>query len=367
MDPSRTPPLVAPHLAGMPPVVVALPARDEAGSIGAALQALAAQVDGAGAPLRAFGVLLLVNNCAGGTAERAREATPAALHLWIREVTLPPPQANVVGARRAALDYAAQWAGDGGIIVSTDADTRAAPDWLWSLLAPIRAGADAAAGRILLGADGARLAGAVRRTQQLDDRYRMAACELTARLNPDPSDPWPRHWQHFGANLALSVEAYRAVGGVPPVACLEDLALVRALRRADRTLRHTPRAVVYTSARLSGRVTVGLSTQLAEWRGGPSAWSVPGGAEVAALARAESALRTAYAGGRGANLPRLWRAEASALGAALRAPTFGLALEAAHAAREAGDWPALYPPIPVEQAWDEVQDWLDRTATPPIL
>ncbi|CAM4239627.1 glycosyltransferase [Deinococcus marmoris] len=350
----------------LPPVVVAIPARDEAEGIGATLRALGAQMNGTGQPFQNFGVLLLVNNCGGGTAVRAKQAAPQGLKLRIEEVFLPPGEANVVGARRRALDRAAELAGDGGVIVSTDADTRAAPDWLWALLQPLLAGADAAAGRILLGGDGAALEEEVRRTHQLDDLYRLAACQLGARLNPDPADPWPRHWQHFGANLALSVRAYRAVGGVPQVLCLEDLALVRELRRADLTLRHTPDARVYTSARLSGRVAVGLSTQLAEWRCGPQVWRVPGGAEIAALARAEAALRAAYPGGWHPQLPHLWRSEAGPLKAALHAPTLGQALEAAHAAREAGDWGAQYPSVPVGQALAEVRGLLNQTAAPAI-
>lgn len=345
-------------------MVVAIPARDEAQGIGATLQALAAQVTADGQPLRDFGVLLLVNNCDGGTAARARQAAPPGLRLWTEEVTLPPQEANVVGARRRALDRAAELAGKDGVIVSTDADTRAEPGWLWSLLTALWAGADAAAGRILLDGDGAGLCPEVRQTQRLDDAYRQAACELTARLNPDPGDPWPRHWQHFGANLALSVRAYRAVGGVPQVACLEDLALVRELRRADLTVRHTPAARVSTSARLRGRVSVGLSTQLGEWRSGPAAWHVPGGAEVAALARAEWALRTARLNGWHADLPRLWHTPAAPLSAALGAPTLGQALEAAHAAREAGGWAAAFPPVPVAQALAEVRALLGQDGGP---
>ncbi len=349
---------------GLPPIVVAIPARDEAEGIGATLRALGAQVDKDGQPFQNFSVLLLVNNCGGGTAARAMQAAPQGLKLQIEEVVLPPGEANVVGARRRALNRAAELAGNGGVIVSTDADTRAAPDWLWALLQPILAGADAAAGRLLLGGDVAALDEEVRRTHHFDDLYRLAACQLGARLNPDPADPWPRHWQHFGANLALSVRAYRAVGGVPQVPCLEDLALVRELRRADLTLRHTPDARVYTSARLSGRVTVGLSTQLAEWRRGPQVWLVPGGAEIAALAYAEAGLRAAHPGGWHPHLPYLWRSEAGLLRAALDTPTLGQALEAAHAAREAGDWSAQYPPVPVGQALDEVRDLLDQTAAP---
>ncbi|MDV6376219.1 glycosyltransferase [Deinococcus arenicola] len=342
--------------------MIAIPARDEAAGVGEVLEALAAQVGEDGQPFREFSVLLLVNNCAGGTAARARAAAPTGLSLQVEEVTLSPSEANVVGARRRALDRAAELAGTEGVLVSTDADTHAAPDWLWALLAPILAGADAAAGRILLSGDGAGLDEESRCTHHLDDLYRLAACELSAHHNPDPADPWPCHWQHFGANLALSVRAYHAVGGVPQVPCLEDLALVRELRRADRTLRHTPDARVYTSTRLSGRVTVGLSTQLAEWRCGPDAWQVPGGAEIMALARADAALKSAYSGTWPPALAQLWRTQELPLRAALRAPTFGLALEAAHIARGNGDWAAVYPPVPVKQALAEVRGLMDWPA-----
>ena len=30
-------------------------------------------------------------------------------------------------------------------------------------------------------------------------------------------DPWPRHYQHFGASLAVTADAYRRAGGLPPV------------------------------------------------------------------------------------------------------------------------------------------------------
>ncbi|GGL98673.1 glycosyltransferase [Deinococcus aerophilus] len=345
-------------------VVVALPARDEAQRIGATLRALGQQVDGGGRPLSGYTVAVLANNCRDKTAQQARRATPAGLKLRVREVCLPPERAGVVEARRQAMDWAAVLAGNDGVLVSTDADTCPEPDWLWQLLAPIQAGADAAAGRILLNPRGIADP-IIHHTQQLDDAYRLAACELTARLNPDPADPWPNHWQHFGASLALSVRAYRAVGGIPDVACLEDVALVQALRRADLTLRHTPHARVHTSARLTGRVPVGLSTQLAEWRCGPDAWTVPGGAEVAALARAEAALRARYRGICNGDLCALWLTTPERLCRALQAPTLGQALEAAHAARlEEGVWMRQYPPVPVAQALEGIRALLYVGARP---
>ncbi|GHF93875.1 hypothetical protein GCM10017783_02280 [Deinococcus piscis] len=321
------------------------------------------QREGRGTPVMVQAALL-VNNTSDRTAELACQeaARWPQLRLAVREVSWDVQESGVVRARREALDWAAQMAGEDGIIVSTDADTRPSPDWLWQLTAPLRAGqAQASAGRILLDpSERAALPPAVRCTHLLDSGYRWWAEALTAALNPDPADPWPRHWQHFGASLALTVRAYRAVGGIPAVDVLEDMALVQALRRQDMALRHTPAARVYTSARRSGRVALGLSTQLQEWAAGPAHWRVPGGAEVAALARAEAGLRRAWQGHPLclSELSRLWRVPPDALTAALQSAFLGQALEQAHAARLAGEWSRLFAAVPVAQALGEVRaEW----------
>ncbi|KEF33542.1 hypothetical protein RDMS_12020 [Deinococcus sp. RL] len=342
-----------------PRLVVAVPARNEAAGIARTVRALLAQVDGSGLPLTGYEVWMVVNNSSDHTAQRAAGAAAGERRVRVVTLTLPPGQDNVTGARRAALDLAARRLGDDpmGVIATTDADSVPAPDWLWHLRAAFEAGADAACGRILLRPEErARLPGPVRRVYLQDAAYRLGAERLTARLNPDPFDPWPRHHQHFGANLALTLRAYREVGGVPDVPHLEDVALMGALRRRDLRIRRTPHARVYTSARLTGRVPVGLSTQLAEWHADPAAWRVPGGAEIAALARAEAALKEARQRGWSAALPGRWLAPPAALREALRAPTLGLALEAAHAARlRAGLWQGHYAPVPVARALTEVR------------
>ncbi|MPY67343.1 glycosyltransferase [Deinococcus sp. SDU3-2] len=349
-----------------PRTVVAVPARNEAGRIGRAVRALAAQVGAGGRPLTGYEVWILVNNSADDTAGRAMQASPVGGPVRVLSCTLPPGQANVVGARRAALELAAARLGEDpdGLIVTTDADSVPAPDWLWQLQRAVCSGADAACGRILLRPEErARLPGLVRRVYLQDAAYRLAAERLTARLNPDPFDPWPRHHQHFGANLALTLRAYREVGGVPDVPHLEDVALVQSLRRHDLRVRRTPHARVHTSARLSGRVSLGLSTQLAEWHADPAAWRVPGAAEVAALARAEAALKEARKQGWHPGLPGRWLAPAAVLRRALRAPTLGLGLELAHAARlGAGLWAGHYAPVPVARALAEVRGQLQGAA-----
>lgn len=263
---------------------VIIPAKDEAHHLPATLAALAAQTELAGTPLPSdsFEVIVLANNCLDATAAAVRHAAARhpGLALHVAELQLPKDLAHVGQARRLLMDAAAQrlaaTAGPQGLILSTDADTLAAPDWLAACRAEVAAGAAAVGGRILtrpaapapdLLADEADYLAplAVRRTQLRDATYQLLRNQLECLLDPCASDPWPRHHQHFGASLAVTVAAYHQVGGLPVVRYLEDEALWRALCRHGLPVRHSPRARVSTSARQQGRVEVGLSWQLREW------------------------------------------------------------------------------------------------------
>lgn len=284
---------------------VIIPAKDEAATLPATLAALAAQTDLAGRPLPpdSFEVIVLANNCTDGTAAAVRRfaGQHPAWAVHVASLRLAAPDAHVGRARRLLMDEACQrLLGLGrfnGLIASTDADTRVAPDWLAATLAEIAAGADAVGGRILTGpgaSAGPPAACPVRRLQLRDAAYHLLCARLEARLDPQAADPWPRHHQHFGASLALTARAYRRVGGLPVLRYLEDEALCQQLRRHDLRLRHSPRVVVYTSPRQFGRVEVGFSWQLREWAAHSAAHReplVPCPQHLAALWRARRQLR----------------------------------------------------------------------------
>jgi len=268
---------------------VIIPAKDEAHNLPATLAALAAQteLDGTPLPEGCLEVIVLANNCQDRTAAVVRQLACCypGIALHVAELQLPGALAHVGQARRLLMDAAAQrleaTAGPGGLILSTDADTLVASDWLAACRAEVATGAAAVGGRILTRASEpepeelalatpyeeplASDALTLRRTQLRDATYHLLRNQLECQLDPCQHDPWPRHHQHFGASLALTVAAYRQVGGLPVVRYLEDEALWQALCRHDLPVRHSPRVRVRTSARQQGRVEVGLSWQLREW------------------------------------------------------------------------------------------------------
>jgi glycosyltransferase involved in cell wall biosynthesis len=251
-------------------IAIVIPVRDEQEWLPSALEALACQRDLDGSPLDRdrYEIILLINNSVDASASIAiafaRQHPSLALHVV--EVDLPECEAHVGRARRMLMDMAAERLPWDGVIATTDADTRVAPDWVAMTLAEVAAGADAVGGRILVDPAGfIDEGGHARRMHLRDVTFRYLVAELEARLAPDPFDPWPRHFQHFGASMAVTVGAYRRAGGIPPLSSLEDVAFYHALRRINARIRHSPAVRVVTSARSVGRTGFGFAVQLQRW------------------------------------------------------------------------------------------------------
>ena len=253
---------------------VIIPAKDEAESLAETLDALRKQVDldGNAVPHRSYEVLLLLNNCTDASldvAHRYAEAY-ASLNLHVLACELEPEHAHVGTARRALMDLACdrlESVTQGELILSTDADTRVAPDWIARNLAEMAAGAEVVGGVIHLFADDlARLDPGTRLAYERDRELQHQVAKLESLLDPDPADPWPRHLEHFGASLACTPAIYRRSGGLPAVKPLEDVAFIDALRKVGARIRHAPNVKLWTSARMDGRAEVGLSGQLRLWQ-----------------------------------------------------------------------------------------------------
>lgn len=245
--------------AAIPDAIIAVPVRNEEERIAACLRAIDAQVDLAPGSL---GLVLFLNNCTDRTAEIVAELVPS-LSLPVRVLVETFAGAHAGWARRRAMDAAAAWLGDAGnvgIILSTDADSRVPPDWVARNRAAIRAGADAVAGRVELdAAEAALLPPSLPARGRLEDLYDALITEAEARIDPDPHDPWPCHRTAIGATLAVTRAAYLAVGGMPEIPLGEDGAFIARLIAQGLRVRHATDVCVIISARLAGRAPGGVA------------------------------------------------------------------------------------------------------------
>jgi glucosyl-3-phosphoglycerate synthase len=188
--------------------IVVIPARDEQRRISACLEALARQTVGTAA----FEAIVVVDCCADATAAATRAA--AARHgLCLR--LLAGPGRGAGAARKAGMDAAAkrllELGRPDGLIATTDADSRPAPDWLARQLAHVARGAQAIA----------------------------------------------------GASLGLTAGVYREVGGLEPVVALEDARFEERLHAHGIPVLRPPDVRVRPAARVDSRASRGLGVDLA--------------------------------------------------------------------------------------------------------
>jgi hypothetical protein len=236
--------------------VAVVPALNEELHIAACLEALDGQV---GAQFDH--IVLLANNCTDATAGVARMMkTRSGTELHVVEEVLAPHAANAGMARRRAMDVALLLAGPDGVLLTTDADGQVDPDWLANNLAALARGAEVVAGWVELHpVDWGKIPLALHEDDAREQAYDALCDAIHARLDPDVDDPAPRHTQHSGASIALTVAAYRRCGGIPLVASGEDRAVIAALRLVDAKIRHDPGVRVVVSGRIDGRAVGGMA------------------------------------------------------------------------------------------------------------
>ena len=237
--------------------VVVVPARDEEELIGGCIRALAAQ---RGVDPKRWRVILVLDGCTDET----RALALAAAAEGGPEVELLELEPVGVGAARArGMDLGCtllERAGNpSGLIATTDADSRVAPDWLVRQLAAVAEGARAIGGRVALEAADATFLG-----DATISRRRREHEERIARVRGQG----PTEHPHFaGASIGITADAYRAIGGFEPLAALEDEDLGRRLSAGGVTIHRLDSVRVTTSGRTIGRAPRGLARDLAvsEW------------------------------------------------------------------------------------------------------
>ncbi|GAB3307633.1 glycosyltransferase [Epidermidibacterium keratini] len=233
----------------MTDVIVSVPARNERDNLPKCLSAIATAA-GVARQQRGIGVALAVaDHCSSDDTYAAAKIElsqyPELDWLVVRDDT-----SSTVGQVRARLVEAAleQWPATDGAdrwLLTTDADSIVPPDWITGLLAHAqRTHADAVTGMAHL--DAPPPAGVA-------EEYRRI---IESGVRGDEHD------HVYGANLAVSLRAYREVGGFADVSSGEDRDLIRRLRIAGWAVSSTLNPAVVTSARHPGRATVGLGALL---------------------------------------------------------------------------------------------------------
>jgi glycosyltransferase involved in cell wall biosynthesis len=209
---------------------VLIPVHNEEQLLGACLQTVleAGQHPAlAGEPVL---ILVVLDSCTDASAEIAHQHKVSILEVAVRNVGL----ARAAGAA-FLLERGARW------IACTDGDSTVAEDWLVEQLA---LDADAVCGTVTPG-------------QWTDD------IPLEAQIR------YQQHYQHrdghrhiHGANLGVSAAAYTLAGGFPPLACHEDVHLIRQLELSGARIAWSCRPRVTTSTRLDARAEGGFGDYL---------------------------------------------------------------------------------------------------------
>lgn len=347
--------------------------RDEAEHLIKTLEAFANQIDLQNRPLDSdtFELIVLANNCRDRSAQIAQDwkKQNPKIKIHVAEISLARKFANVGFVRRLLMNEAYQRlkanTSGGGIIATTDGDTRVAPDWIAATIAEIRRGADAVGGRILIEDEElARMDERARYFYLCDEEYRLLASEFENYLDELSHDAFPRHHQHFNGSFAVTTEAFKRAGGVPDVRFLEDVAFYHALLRIDARFRHSSAVKVFTSSRHFGRSAVGLSFQLNEWKKlgakGANFLVEPAGA-IESKVRARKILREFWRAAKSNDFPKV--KAVAAVAESLSVPrkfifnqlkkqqTFGSVLEKIYGRQnESRKWHRRNPPVAVETA-----------------
>jgi len=235
---------------------IAIPLRNEVDRLPRLLSALAGQVD---AP--PFLCCLFLDNCDDGSGELIARLAPKLPFPIVTECCFAGLAPNAGAARRRAMALALTHVAD-GTVMTTDADSQPAADWIATNLAALRR-ADIVAGRVVQAGPA---------TSLLQDRvitYLDRLHALRRTLDPVPWESVETHHWTSGASLALTVDVYRQLGGFLELIHGEDAQLADAASRKGYRVRRDARVTVTTSSRRKGRVPHGFAATLAAYDADP--------------------------------------------------------------------------------------------------
>jgi hypothetical protein len=245
-----------------PPVAVCVPVRNEAAEISGLLDGLAAQ---AGCDLAAVTLCIFLDGCSDESGAILRRRAPSLPFPVMVRAGAPHQDANAGRARRAAMAVGrAALGARHGLLLTTDADTVPANDWIARNVEAL-SGADVVTGRIMRGTAQPSL------LQDRIESYYERLVSLRRRLDPVPWDSVDPHHFTGGANMGFRVHAYDAVGGFAELRSGEDARIVDDAARLGLRVRRDRTSLVHTSSRREGRAAGGLAAHLHALDHSPSA------------------------------------------------------------------------------------------------
>ena len=274
---------------GAPPqVAICIPIRNEASQLPRLFDALDRLERN---PTQALQLCLLLDGCSDASGVLARDYRDRSrFDVRIEEIAPAPANAGRARHRAMLLGLAALGSG-GGLLLTTDADSVPAPDWLAAMNAALRI-SDVVAGRVVR--EGTRACP----LQDRIERYYDALFRLRRVLDPVPWEAATTHHYASGANMGVRAGAYAKLGGFPPLASGEDSRLVDEAARAGLRVRRDAASLVRTSDRRHGRAANGFARTLRDLdRGDADAVLVAHPSDAAWQYRMQATARLGYAAG----------------------------------------------------------------------
>ncbi|WP_245479832.1 glycosyltransferase [Hansschlegelia zhihuaiae] len=213
-------------------------------------------------------VVIALNNTTDNSrevVERIAGELRSFIAIRVDERIFPPEAVHAGSARRLAMDIGVELLDADGqaVLITTDADARPPADWVRRNLEAIERGVDLVGGALVLD-DEEHISPLVRSRWDALAAYWRAVRATEDEIDPVSWDPPPRHGDHTGGSLAVTVAAYRASGGVPAIPDGEDRALVTAARAKGFRLAHPIDVWTRVSARTDARAAGGMAAKLKE-------------------------------------------------------------------------------------------------------
>lgn len=206
-------------------------------------------------------VIFVSNETTDRSVEMATEwAQSCAIGYVVADLSLDNSISTASHSRRLATDIAA-WLTPTGVLLTTDADTQVAADWVSQTQTALGQSDGLICGSVSIDPETeARLPKAVRECGTVEGEYSRALARLW-RVWAGPKAP-QLIVNAMGASLAMSSANYLAAGRMPTPAVAEDKALAAACRLAGIPVTESASVQVVTSGRMDARARGGMGDAL---------------------------------------------------------------------------------------------------------